>query len=102
MKMAFTTFAFDGLRKGKKAKRRRTASTGSNGPRAHGRIRKGTKRPKETLCGCKIVNLKRKGRGTQPALSCPGSPMKKYVKRSQVAKLRKQTKVCTRMLKPLT
>lgn len=97
--MAFTTFAFDGLRRGRRRSR-------SGSLRGLGRIRRGSKRPMERVCGCKVVWIPRgkRGGGTtgarQPALRCAGTPMLKFIGRDEVSKYRgKQS--CTRMVKPI-
>ncbi len=81
---------FDGMRKRGGGKRRRGGFA---------RIRKGTKRQVEA-CGCKIVSLKRKGGGHQPAIACQGTPMKKYVTKARAAKLRGRS-FCSKMVRPV-
>lgn len=60
----------------------------------------------ERVCGCKVVMLPRGKRGggrtgkMQPALSCPGTPMKRYISRAEAAEYRGK-RVCTRMVKPI-
>jgi hypothetical protein len=99
--MAFTTFAFDGLRRGRRVRRSNISRPG------FGRIARGSKRPKETVCGCRVVMVPRgkRGGGTtgkrQPALKCKGTPMLKFIKASDVPKYRKSGRICTRMVKPL-
>lgn len=86
----FTMFGFDGLGSG------------------FGRIKRGKKQGKSRHCGCevKLANVKTRGKHrkivrTQPYLSCPGTPMKKFIKRSQVAKLRRQGNICATMVRPV-
>jgi hypothetical protein len=91
MEMPFTMLGFDGLKKrGGGGKRRRGGSM---------KIRKGSKR-QENACGCKIVSLKRKGRGVQPAIACKGTPMKKYVTKKRAAGLRGKG-FCTKLVRPI-
>lgn len=81
----FTMFGFDGL----------------------GRIKGGSKQGKERHCGCTVELAEVKTRGkrrrvvrSQPYISCPGTPMKKFIKRGQVAKLRGKT-FCAEIVRPV-
>jgi len=84
----FTMLAFDGL------KRKRSRKS-----RGLGRIRRGAKRGMQEVCGCQLVQIKRKGGGTQPAIKCPGSPMPRFVKRGDAHKY--HGKFCAKVLKPI-
>jgi len=82
----FTMFGFDGL----------------------GRIKGGSKQGKERHCGCSVKTAKVKTRGkrkrvvrTQPYVSCPGSPMKRFVTEAQAAGLRGRA-FCAWLVKPVT
>jgi hypothetical protein len=82
----FSMLAFDGLKKRRSTKR------------------KASRRPKASkamvqVCGCKVEYTKRRGGGKQPTLKCVGSPMRRFIKRSDVAKYRNGG--CTKMPKAI-
>lgn len=85
----FTMFGFDGLGD-------------------FGRIKGGSKQGKERHCGCSIKTAKVKTRGkkkrvvrTQPYVSCPGTPMKRFVTEAQATGLRRRA-FCAWLVKPVT
>lgn len=78
----FSMLAFDGL----KGKRR-------------GGKRKRASKAMVQVCGCKVEYVKRRGGGKQPTLKCAGTPMRRFIKRSDVAKYRNGG--CTKMPKAI-
>ena len=89
---SFTTFAFDGLKRHRRGSTRRSL-------RGFGRIKRGTHRSMEKVCGCTLSSVRAKGGRRQPVLVCPGTPMRKFVSKAAAAKI--HGKVCTTVLKPL-
>jgi hypothetical protein len=81
MTQQFKMLAFDGL------KRKRS------------RGRKRATKAMEQVCGCKVEYVKRRGGGTQPTLKCAGTPMRRFIKRSDVPKYKNGG--CTKMPKPI-
>ena len=92
--MAFTTFAFDGLKRKRRSGSKRRAS------RSLGRIKRGAKRSMEKVCGCKLSTVRAKGGRRQPVLVCPGTPMRRFVSKADAARMHGKS-VCTTVLKPL-
>lgn len=85
----FTMFGFDGLGD-------------------FGRIKGGSKQGKERHCGCtvKMANVKTRGKHKrvvrkQPYVSCPGSPMKRFVTEAQATGLRRR-QFCAWLVKPVS
>lgn len=86
----FTTFAFDGLRKGRRPKRRKGLR----------RPIRGTSRGTERKCGCSLTAIERPDGGLQPMITCTSTPMKRFVKQKDAAKYEGGT-FCTQMPKPI-
>jgi hypothetical protein len=64
-----------------------------------GSMRKRGSRKMERICGCHLTSVRRKGGGSQPAIQCPGSPMKKFVSRENARHMKGS--FCADMLKPI-
>lgn len=79
--MAFQMVTFEGHRGGRK-------------------MRKRGSRAMQHICGCRLTSVRRKGGGSQPAIECPGSPMKKFVSREKASSLRGKS-FCADMLRPI-
>lgn len=62
-------------------------------------MRKRGSRKMERICGCHLTSVRRKGGGSQPAIQCPGSPMKKFVSRENAKHMKGS--FCADMLKPI-
>lgn len=84
----FSMLAFDGLKRKRRGTKR---TTKSRRPKAS--------RTMEQVCGCMVEYTKRRGGGTQPTLKCVGTPMRRFIKRSEVAKYRKGG--CTKLPKAI-
>ncbi len=61
--------------------------------------RKRGSRKMERMCGCRLTSVRRKGGGSQPAITCPNSPMKKFVSREDAKHM--HGTFCAEMLKPI-
>jgi len=82
--MSFEMVTFEGQRGGGRKKMRKRGS-----------------RSMQHVCGCHLTSVKRKGGGSQPAIECDDSPMKKFVSREDAAKLRGKREFCADMLRPI-